>query len=620
MDKTPEIRKNKNQKVFFVISAFLAGFAITYKTTEAAPFWAYGRVSQDFIIARIYSTLGDYQFDMIVAAVLCGCAMKLIGNRFKDQMKGLVLPMILGLIVVLGRSASGFGNLSGVFETVPFLIRSILAAAGFGIIFRYVFALMEAGLEYVCVSRNEKKILAGFFGKHIYRNVIILLMILWLPIMILNYPGNHNADFIGQLMQTTGDMPWSEHHPIILTAFIGMFFGAFKAVFGNYDLALFTWILLQSLGLAAALSLTLSYLKKKGAGQELLLTVLAVYVLTPIYSNIATTAIKDVPFAAACIWYCILTVRYYEDVSAFMKDRSLLIKIIIASALICICRNNGSIIVFVNGIVMCVYGLNKARSDDKKDIKNLVRKTLFFLILPIGLYTAMSSGIKAYVHAESDGLKEMLSIPMQQTALTLTRFEDELTAEEISSINALFGNYKDMIESYDPFISDPVKQYYDTGASPAVVSGYLKTWFKMFFKHPGTYIESFFMSTYGWFDPETDTSVRYELDSEYFTKTGLFEGADELLIYFYRYIDRISFFGMLQSPGLWTWVMLLLIRRRKDNLHLYPMQLITLLVCMAGPCFMKHARYAFPIMFTIPFLMGYEGILTAGEKNESDIS
>jgi hypothetical protein len=142
----------------------------------------------------------------------------------------------------------------------------------------------------------------------------------------------------------------------------------------------------------------------------------------------------------------------------------------------------------------------------------------------------------------------------------------------------------------------------------------------MFFKHPGTYFESFFMSTYGWFDPETDTSVRYELDSDYFSKTGLFEGADELLIYFYRYIDRLSFFGALQSPGLWTWIMFLLIRRRRKNLHLYPMQLITLLVCMAGPCFMKHARYAFPIMFTVPFLMGYEGVLTAGEKNESDIS
>ena len=613
------MKKNKRSFAGFILSALLCGFAITYKTTEAIPFWAYGRVSMDFVIARIYSTLGDFQFEMIVAAILCGIGMKYIDEKFPKYVRGFFLPMILGFVVIFGRSARDLGDLSGIYGTLPFIIRSVLASLGFGIIFRYVFALFEAGLDRISFSVCSFRFAGKLFGDHSFRNVTVLLMLLWLPIMILNAPGNHNADFIGQLMQTTGDMPWSGHHPIILTAFIGLFFGAFKAVFGSYDPALFVWILLQALALASALSLTISYLKKKGAGTPVLLTVLAVYVLSPIYSNIATTAIKDVPFAAACIWYSILTVRYYEEPEAFLKERSSLIKMIISAALVCICRNNGSIIIFVNGLVMSVYGIGKA-SAGKTDIKTLAKKAAVFLLIPICICTAMSSGIKAYVHAESDGLKEMLSIPMQQTTLTMVRYESELTPEEIASINALFGDYHDMIECYDPTISDPVKQFYDTDASNEVVAGYLKTWFKMFFKHPGTYFESFFLSTYGWFDPETDTSVRYELDSDYFSKTGLFEGADELLIYFYRYIDRISFFGALQSPGLWTWIMFILIRRRKKEARLYPMQLITLLVCMAGPCFMKHARYAFPIMFTVPFLMGYEGLLTAGEKNESDIS
>ena len=618
MEKTSMKKKNRFGAAGFVLSALLCGFAITYKTTEAIPFWAYGRVSMDFVIARIYSTLGDFQFDMVVAAILCGVAIKYINEKFGEYVRGYFLPMILGFIVILGRSARDLGDLSGIYGTFPFIIRSVLAYFGFGIIFRYVFALFEAGLSRISVMDCSRKIFDKLFGDHSFRNVTILLMLLWLPIMILNAPGNHNADFIGQLMQTTGDMPWSGHHPIILTAFIGLFFGAFKALFGNYDAALFVWIFLQALALAAALSLTITRLKKKKAGIPLLVTVLAIYVLSPIYSNIATTAIKDVPFAAACIWYCVLCTEYYEDISAFMKKRSSLAAILIASALVCICRNNGSIIIFVNGLVMSVYGLGKVSG--KTDIRATVKRAAYFLVIPLAFCTAMSSGIKAYVNAESDGLKEMLSIPMQQTTLTMVRYESELTYEEISSVNALFGDYRDMIELYDPTISDPVKQFYDTDASREVVSGYLKTWFRMFFKHPGTYFESFFLSTYGWFDPETDTSVRYELDSEYFSRTGLFEGADELLIFFYRYIDRISVFGALQSPGLWTWIMLILIRRRKGNLHLYPMQLISLLVCMAGPCFMKHARYAFPIMFTIPFLMGYEGVLTAGEKNESDIS
>ena len=114
--------------------------------------------------------------------------------------------------------------------------------------------------------------------------MFILLFVLWLPVCILNYPGNHNSDFIGQLLQNTGEMPYSTHHPIVLTQFIGLFFGLFKLIFGNYDIALFVWILLQMAALAAALSLTLSELKRKGASGAVLLAVLSVYVFSPIYS------------------------------------------------------------------------------------------------------------------------------------------------------------------------------------------------------------------------------------------------------------------------------------------------------------------------------------------------
>ncbi len=609
MDKNVLRQKNKPRDAAgFILSALLAGFALTFKFTEGLPFWAYGRVSLDLIKARIYSGLGDYQFDMIVSSILCGAAIYFVREKLGKYLRGFILPTTLGFIVVFGRSAAEFGNLSGVFDTFPFIIRGALASLGFGVIFRLLFALFEVGLKKVSSHENGPEFLAGVFDEHIFRNVFWILILLWLPVTILNYPGNYNADFIGQMMQTTGEMPWSGHHPIVLTAVIGAWFKLFKAVFGNYDLGLFIWIILQEIALASALSLTVKELKKRGAKTPLLTLVFGVYVLSPIYSNIVTTAIKDVFFIAAVIWYVLLTISFYDDEKKFLEDRKSVCKIILAAFLTCMCRNNGSIIIFVSGLVMSVYALKDSVS------KHVIKKAIVLIILPLGIYTALSSGIKAYTHAESDGLKEMLSIPMQQTALYMTRYEDELTPEEIESINALFGNYRDMIESYDPTISDPIKQYYDTGAGNDVVFGYLKTWTGMFYKHPGTYFESFFLSVYGWFDPETDTSVRYEGDSELFTRTGLFEGADEIIIFAYRYIDRISFFGMLQSPGLWTWIMFILIRRRKGSSRLYAVQLISLLVCMAGPCFMKHARYAFPIMFTIPFMAGYEGLIMNGEK------
>ncbi len=610
------IKTGKNSFLRLAILAVLGGFAITFKFTEAIPFWAYGSVTQDFLIARIYSLLGDYQFDMIVASLMCGCTIFIIEEKLGEFIRGCFLPCMLAVIVVLGRSAAAYGNLSGVFGAVPLFIRAVIAIAGFTVIFRYVFAVFEAGMDRIGKVNAVPKAFASLFGDHIFRNSFILLFVLWLPVAILNYPGNHNSDFIGQLLQNKGEMPYSTHHPIVLTWFIGLFFGMFKAVTGNFDIALFVWILLQMAALSAALSLTLSELKKRNASYGVLMTVLLIYVLTPIYSNIVTTAIKDVFFASACIWYCMLTLSFYEDEKGFMGSKKNLVYFCIASCLVCMCRNNGTLIVFVNGLVMSVYGMKDASPEDKSRHAGTVKKAIFLLILPLVIHTAFSSGIKAAKGAESDGLKEMMSIPIQQTSLYLIRYEDELTEEEKESISALFGDYKNMIDNYDPTISDTVKQFYDTSASDDVVRDYIMTWVSLFFKHPGTYFESFFLSGYGWFDPETDTSVRYEGDSELFSRTGLFEGADEILIFFYRYIDRISFFGLLQSPGLWTFIMLILIRKNRGSKHLYAMQLITLLVCMAGPCFMKHARYAFPIMFTIPFMMGYEITSDAGRKPE----
>ena len=237
-------------------------------------------------------------------------------------------------------------------------------------------------------------------------------------------------------------------------------------------------------------------------------------------------------------------------------------------------------------------------------------------MVPVGVYALISFGIKTGTKAESDGLKEVLSVPMQQTALCLVRHENGISAKDKENINALFGSYENLKENYNPFISDPVKQFYDTDASFITVREYFKTWGRMFVQYPGTYLESFFLSTYGWFDIGCDTAVRYEFDSIYFPRHGLFEGANGLLVYLYRFLNNISFFGFLQSPGLWTWVMFILLRRNKSRRRLYPMQIITLLVCMAGPCFMKHARYAFPIMFTMPFLMGYEG--TTGQHDTTE--
>ena len=80
-------------------------------------------------------------------------------------------------------------------------------------------------------------------------------------------------------------------------------------------------------------SFTLKELKKRGAKTPLLTAVFAVYVLSPIYSNIVTTAIKDVFFAAAVIWYVVIAVSFYED-EKFLTEKKNVFKLCLSAILV----------------------------------------------------------------------------------------------------------------------------------------------------------------------------------------------------------------------------------------------------------------------------------------------
>ena len=103
-------------------------------------------------------------------------------------------------------------------------------------------------------------------------------------------------------------------------------------------------------------------------------------------------------------------------------------------------------------------------------------------------------------------------------------------------------------------------------------------------------------------------AVRYEAQSELFRQGGLVPGADKLLLFVYRLAEYIPFLAVLENVGVYTWLLFILggMARRekfKKGILLTPL-FISLLICMAAPCFYLHPRYAFPIMFTIPFLYG----------------
>lgn len=220
------------------------------------------------------------------------------------------------------------------------------------------------------------------------------------------------------------------------------------------------------------------------------------------------------------------------------------------------------------------------------------------------------NGLAFVCDAQPGSRGEMLSVPFQQTARYLQLSGAEISGEERAAIQAVLGDVGELAAKYDPSTADPVKACFRREASAGEIVDYIKVWAKGLIKHPVVYAEGFLVHVYGWFSPETGNSVRYEADHGLLRQGGLFPNAEKILIFFYRFAARFPLTGVLENMGLAVWALFFLafyqIKHGQWRYVLVGIPLwVSLLVCMASPGFLGHARYGFPILFSIPFLYGF---------------
>ncbi len=551
-----------------------------------------------YLYAQVTNLLGEYSFIglLIFLAILYFVCHVRQREDVRLYKKG-ILPYFFSFCLLIGQSCAQEGGISLCFGSVFRVAAFLLSFAGYAMLFQYFIALFLGLYKKAAISKWGTGRGRSFLGQKCFRNVFLLLIILWAPVIILSYPGNLCYDFLGQIEQGLGITGYSTHHPLLHTLIATGIIKFGRLLTGSSDFGLFLYCLLQAVVLAAALAATVDRLAKRGVSCVLKMAAVCVYVLAPMYSNIASTAVKDVPFMAAFLWYILLL----EDLLAGgVENRKPMywVRLTAVQVLVGLLRNNGIYVVVLTGVVLAV----------------IYRKKILLLctaVLPLVICLG-GNGLLAFAcGAEAGSPGEMFSIPFQQTARYLQLYGDELTEEEQKVIAEVLTDPELVAERYDPNISDPVKALYLQDCGTDKLAAYFKVWFTGFFKHPSVYLEAFFIHVYGWFDPGVTNAIRYEAQSDLFRQGGLISGADKLLLFVYRFAEYIPFLAVLENVGVYTWLLFLLggkVRREKckKGILLAPM-FISLLICMAAPCFYLHPRYAFPIMFTIPFLYGIMG-------------
>lgn len=561
-----------------------------------------------YYMDRIIESFFSYTFFYYLLVPMIWVAYVWMNNQTEEtRISTKVLTFFFSIMLVLGKSFRETNTWDYLFFDVVSIVKSIVAILGYYFVMQFFVRLIYKGMElYPFQSNNLKKenrFFAWMFNKELSMirmmfRVSLVIVIAWLPILILCYPGGSCVDVSYQIEQALGNIPFSTQQSIFHTLFLAMWIRLGEGIFHSYNIGLYLGIIAQTFLFVFVLSYSIFRLMRYNLKHKYLAGVLAIYCFAPIYSNLATMTIKDTLFCASLFWFVIELTTLLFDREKYVRNKGRVLAFILSAIFTTQFRNNGIYVILLTLVPLVIYLLIK---------KTSVKKILMICGIPILSFFILSNFLIYITSATTTSSKEMLSIPFQQTARYVKEYEEEVTVEEYEVLEQVFVNLDLFPELYDPNISDPVKSSYIDEATRDQLVDYFKIWISMGLKHPGVYVEAFLNLCYGWFDPGSNNWIRYEARLPIFTTPKYLGTPDKAMYYVYNFLNRLPILGLLENVGIYVWGLLLatnyvLIKKRKVMLLAFTPLYISLLVCIASPAFWLHPRYAFPIILSMPFL------------------
>ena len=512
----------------------------------------------------------------------------------------IILSFVMSFFFVTGVALSCTDSLSFVYSNPYQVILFLFCLVGYTVLL----SLLIASLENIVCSCDFAEDNDAISSKRIFLISMITIFSCWFIWLIVYFPGTMSLDAASQLNQTSGDV-WhiSNHQPPLSTLFMTGYVN-FGKILGNKSYGIFIYCLLQELLGAFTFAYGIRYLFKKGLNKKICIGIMLFFAITPMWADFSQYFEKDFLYTVVLTLNFILLLE--TELTEFNVRQTLLIAL--TGILACFLRNNGIYVIIPFYIAVIIASKSK-----KKPIVITGIVLFAFLIVTKGVYPA--------VGVEKDSMREMMSIPFQQTARYVKEFPDEVTIEERESIDLILP-YDDLAENYEPRISDPIKDNFK--GDDSLLPQYFATWARMLLKHPGVYIEAFLNQCYGYLAPVEENAPIPAI-------TPYPESAENMGIYREPLGHAASFLEcmrllsitwpivkVLDYPGFYTWIVvicafILIKNRHYKVIPFYIPALFNLLICIASPL-QNEMRYALPIVAVAPFYVGMVA-LTNSVKN-----
>jgi hypothetical protein len=399
----------------------------------------------------------------------------------------------------------------------------------------------------------------------------------------------------------------TNHHPVIYTLLIGACVRIAGVLGASDNFGIFILAFVQYIINAFVMAYICTYCGRNLKKEKLAVFAVLFYIFCPWIQKYIIMISKDTFFADLVILFVIVIHQAISDKLTVRKQIEL---ILIAFGLV-LFRKNGLYVAVLTFVLLAAYFGRKQW------------KSWLVCLIAVMLFSAGYSNIILPLAQITDGSpREALCVPFQQTARYVSRHEDEVTDEEKVAIDNVL-QYDTLKESYSGTFADHVKNTYRKEAGKDDLMEYFKVWFKMFFKHPETYIAATLNNYYAYFYPVVNDELKLYRTSVgsmananrdgYFNFENINDDLHRWLRDIVTLYDKVWMgmpgLNLLMTSAFYVWIPVIgfylkWIRKDKAGMAGIFATLVLILTALAGPCnAINYERYIFPCILGLPVII-----------------
>lgn len=450
----------------------------------------------------------------------------------------------------------------------------------------------------------------GIEGAGGYADVLsfLFLLLCWLPVFLAVYPGFFVYDAQDEYIQVA-TRAFSTHHPLVHVLLLGGIICGVHKLTDSYNLGIACYTVFQMVLAAGVFTFLFSYLRKKKISRGLRLLGLVWLGLFPTVVMFTLCSAKDALFTLSLLLLLVCLLELGAG-GKFFETRGWQILFVVSGMGMMLFRNNG-FYAFLVMIPLLLLAQKKGRG-----------RLLLLAVCAVAGCMLVKGGLKAALHADDSEYQELLTVPIQQLARTYRYAPEAFSGEDLETLYEVLD--EEALSLYTPRLSDPVKYRFDNEAFSRDKGKYAKLWLRVGMKKPLIYLNAWWMTSYGFWYPDTVINVyggntvftfTYQ-DNSYFgyevELPGVRESKIPWLDEVYRKLslevwkEKVPVVSWLFSPGAMFWLYAflfawLLNNRRYELLYPFlPIFLIWLTVLL-GPTYLP--RYVLFFWYALPLFL-----------------